>query len=267
MAHNLMAKRATLEQRSRRLTLIVVGVLVFAGVVAIATSALMTWAVQGTLAHWLLLTTFTAERLLPLVGAGLLLGQMPLWRWPVAAALLVAGIATGLPWHDELMQVLAPLPGAPTHFFLVGPLACLLAGLLLVLPPSLRFWPSLLVMPVLGAALALAVDFSDPTFHDRTYLPWALVTTVWVLLTAGLVAGIFTASWTMIASRVFGSWLLAIGALYGGAYMASKQTELVPPPFVAPPVISGSFPGFDPILKSFERWGPRRRTLQDGREG
>jgi hypothetical protein len=259
-----MAKRANTKLGSRTLTLIVVGVLVFAGVVAISASALLTWMAQGTLSHWLLLTTFTAERLLPLVGVGLLLGQMPLWRWPLAAAFLVAGIATGLPWHDELMQVLAPLPAAPTHFFLVGPLACLLAGLLLVLPPQWRFWPSLIVMPVLGASLALAVDLSDPSFHDRSYLPWALVVTVWVLLAAGLVAGLFTAPWTMIASRVFGSWLLAIGTLYGGAYMASKQTTLVAPTFVAPPVTSGSFPGFDPILKSFEHWGPRRRTLHDG---
>ncbi|MBB4953880.1 hypothetical protein H4S14_001940 [Agrobacterium vitis] len=252
--------------RSQTATLIVVGVLVIAGAVAIAMSAVLTWMEQGTLRHWLLLTTLTAERLLPLVGTGLLLGQMSLRRWPVAAAFLVAGIATGLPWHDELMQILAPLPAAPTHFFLVGPLACILAGALLVLPLHWRFWPSLLLLPVLGASLALAVDFSDPSFHDRTYLPWALVAAVWVLLTAGFIAALMTAPWTMIATRVFGSWLLAIGALYGGAYMASKQTELVPPPFVAPPVTSGSFPGFDPILKSFEHWGPRRRSLNEGRE-
>lgn len=260
-----MTRGATVLCRPRTPTLVIVGVLVFAGAIAIAASALRTWMAQGTLEHWLLLTTFTAERLLPLVGAGLLLGQMSARRWPVAAAFLVAGIATGLPWHDELMQILAPLPAAPTHFFLVGPLACLLSGALLVLPLRWRFWPSLVLLPVLGASLALAVDFSDPSFHDRTYLPWALVTTVWVLLAAGLIAALFTAPWSIIATRVLGSWLLAIGALYGGAYMASKQTELVPPPFVAPPVASGSFPGFDPILKSFEHWGPRRQNLNEGR--
>jgi hypothetical protein len=261
-----MAGRASDARLLRSPTFVGVSILVICGAAAIIASAVMAWTEQGTLDHWLLLTAFTAERLLPLVGTGLLLGQMPARHWPIAAAFLVAGLAAGLPWHESLLLLLAPLPAAPTHFFLVGPLACVLAGLLLVLPPGWRFWPSLLLMPALGASFALAVGFSDPSFHDRAYLPWAFVTTVWVLLAASLVTSALTAPWTMIATRVFGSWLLAIGALYGGAYMASKQTELVPPPFVAPTETTGAFPGFDPILKSFERWGPQRYAPGDRRQ-
>ncbi|MGV1896993.1 hypothetical protein GOZ84_16730 [Agrobacterium vitis] len=231
------------------------------GAIGIGASAVWTWLDQETLDHWLLSTTFTIERLLPLIGTGFILGQLPRRRLPLALLVLAAGFVAGFVWRDMWMQLLAPLPAAPSHFFLVGPLACLLAGAILVLPLPLRFWSGLALLPVLGIALSLAISFSDPSLHDRLYLPSALSAALWLLLVSGLVAGIVTAAWTRIASRVYGSWLLAIGMLYGGAYMASKQTTLTPPPFADPPAASDDFSGFEPLFKSLDRYGPQRPVL------
>ncbi|MBB4010160.1 hypothetical protein [Allorhizobium taibaishanense] len=240
---------------------------VFTGVVVVALSAGWTWFAQGTLDHWLLSTTFTIERLLPLVGAGFLLGQLPArFRLPVLL-ILGFGLVSALITRDTLMLLLAPLPGAATHFFLVGPIACLIVGLLLVLPAQMRFWPAMILMPSFGSALGLAIYFSDPSLHDRFYLPLALPVALWLILIAALVTGLVTAAWTRIGVRVYGSWLVAIGMLYGGAYMASKQTQLVPPPFVEPPPASGDYPGFQPLLKSLDRHGPQRPVLGTDHSG
>lgn len=233
----------------------------FLGVVAIGMSAGSTWFAQATLDHWLLSSTFTIERLLPLAGTGFMIGQLSgRQRLPV---LLVLGFGffAGFATRDMLMLMLAPLPAAATHFFLVGPIACLIVGLLLVLPAQMRFWPALILMPMLGSALALAIYFSDPSLHDRLYLPLALPAALWLILISAIAAGVATATWTTIGVRVYGSWLLAIGMLYGGAYMASKQTQLVPPPFAEPPPASGDFPGFQPLLRSLDRHGPQRPVL------
>ncbi|MCM2291335.1 hypothetical protein NAC44_03205 [Allorhizobium sp. BGMRC 0089] len=245
----------------RRRLQVALAVLALAMAAALVSTAVETFRAQGSLDHWLLITTFTAERLLPLIGAGVIFAQVPLQRLPFLLILMLLGGFSGFAHRDVLMQLLSPLPAAPTHFFLVGPIACIIAGVLLVLPPTLRFWPGLLLMPVLGASFALAVDLSDPSLHDRFYLPLAVTAALWVVLTAGVIAGSSAAPWTAIASRVFGSWLVAIGLLYGGAYMVSKYTVLTPPPFEQPPAPTGDTPGFDAVLKSFNRWGWTRPAV------
>ncbi|MDQ0458109.1 hypothetical protein [Rhizobium paknamense] len=209
-------------------------------------------------AFWLLEPVLTAERLLPLIGAGMIIGQLEALRRIPAFLALALGTAAGFAFKEALITLLKALPGAPTHFFLVGPLACLLAGLILVLPPRLRFWPGLPLLLGLGALLALAADFSNPGLHDIRYPPLSVLAGLWLILIVALAASLFKQGWTGIASRIAGSWLLAIGALYGGAYMASRQTELTPPPFSQPVVSSEAFPGFAPVLKAFDRIGPQR---------
>ena len=222
------------------------------GALILVASAALTALADGSLDHWLLSTTLTAERLLPLVGLGLVLGQCPQTRLKPAILLLLAGFVGGYFGHQPLMRLLAPLPAAPTHYFLVGPMACLLTGALLALSPAMRFRPGVFLLPVIGASLALAIRLSDPSLHDWRYPPLAMLLSVWLVFAIAGLARLVNAPWSLIAARVFGSWLLAIGALYGGAYMAAKTVELTPPPFVQPVRGSGDYPGFGAVLDAFE---------------
>ncbi|MGG7516332.1 hypothetical protein ACQ3G6_00415 [Allorhizobium undicola] len=207
---------------------------------------------------WLLEPILSAERLLPLIGVGLVIGQLsPLPRIGAAIA-LISGMTLSLAFKQDVLSALARLPGAPAHFFLVGPLGCFCAGAILVLPPRLRPLPALPLLLAAGGFLALAADFSNPGLHDRRALPVGLGLMIWIILAIALPVSLQQKSWTATASRIAGSWLLAIGALYGGAYMAARQQALVPPEFSAAPPADGIHPGFSPVLKAFDRTGPQR---------
>lgn len=220
---------------------------VLAGAVALALFALS----SGGFGSWPLLTVFTAERILPLVGLGLLLGQLPRRALPFALAALVLGGAAGILLREPFFALMAPISGAAAHLFLTGPIACVLIGLPLVLPRGIRPWFALPLLAPAGAALAVATLLGDPTLHERSYLPLAFAAEIWISATLALAAAAFDRAWLTVAARIFASWLIAIGFLYGGAHMAAKRTALEPPPFPPLPA-DGEFPGFGRVLQELD---------------
>ncbi|GEO85192.1 MULTISPECIES: hypothetical protein [Alphaproteobacteria] len=226
--------------------------LALTGLVAIAVA----YALSGQ-ARWVdfpLASLITAERLLPLVGLGLLLGQMRGGGMAVAMALFVVGAGLGIAFREVFFVLAARLPGAGAHMFLTGPIACVLIGVPLVLPRAIRPWFAFPLLAPAAAVLAIATLLGDPTLHARSYLPSALAVEAWLIVSIAFLVSGFYRPWLAIAVRIFASWLIAIGLLYGGAYVASKRTAPEPPPF---PAMSGADEdeGFGPILKQLDGAG------------
>lgn len=221
--------------------------LALAGAVVLAALAYR----AGGQGNWLLASVFTAERILPLVGLGLLLGQLPRRALPFALASLVFGAVAGILFREPFFTLMARVPGAAAHLFLTGPIACVLVGVPLVLPRGARAWIALPLLPPAGAALAIGTLLGDPTLHEWSYRPLALAAEIWISATVALAAAAFDRTWLTVAARIFASWLIAIGFLYGGAYMAAKRTALEPPPFPALPA-DGEFPGFGRVLQELD---------------
>lgn len=211
----------------------------------------------GAYVDWPLASVFTAERLLPLLGLGILIGQLPRKASSFAIVLLLAGIALGFVFREKFYELMAPVPGAAANMFLAGPIACLLIGVPLVLPRGIRPWLALPLLVPAGAVLAIAGLLGDVTLHARSYLPSALAAEVWIVAGMALLAAAFRQGWAMIGARILASWLIAIGFLYGGAHLAAKQNGLVPPPFPVS-VETGEFAGFETVLEQLDRAGEAR---------
>lgn len=204
--------------------------------------------------RWLLLDLCSAERLLPLFGLGLLIGQLPQSARLAAALLLVAGAVLGLLLREHVYLLLAPIPGAAANLFLTGPLACVLTGLALVLPRPARPYVALPLVPLVAAAIAIATRLGDPTLYAPHYLAQALLAQFWFVAAIALPVMRFDPPWLSIGSRILASWMIAIGLLYGGAYLSARDKNLTPPPFAALGG-EGAFAGFEPLLSALDKAG------------
>ncbi len=186
---------------------------------------------------------FTVELLLPLVGVAVVLGQLPgrIKTWAVLA--LILGAAGGLLFRETLYGLMAPVPGAASHLFLAGPLACAMVGLVLILPPAWRPWIALSLLPAIAAALAVATHLGDPALFAPHYLGSAFALQSSILLAVSWLVARFQHPVLHTASRILGSWMLAVALLYGGAYVAGRDAGLVAPPFPPIPVEEGASSG------------------------
>ncbi|MCQ2003418.1 hypothetical protein [Rhizobium sp. NRK18] len=230
-------------------------VLFLAGTGLILLSSIREADVQGNLLRWALQPSLSFDRLLPLIGFGFLLAQLPARSRLVAIALLIAGMAAGFGTRDIFLKAVAPLPGAGTHFFYAGPLATLAVGLCLVLPVRWRPWPALPVAFVIGMLLAILVSLSDLTLHDRFFVPQNLAASLWTVALAAALGLLARFPWAGTATQIMGSWLIAISLLYGGAFAVSKDREFHPPAFAAAPSGEGDYPGFATVLGELDAQG------------
>ncbi|RKE86125.1 hypothetical protein [Rhizobium sp. AG855] len=173
----------------------------------------------------------TVELLLPLVGVAVVLGQLAQAQRVWALVAIVLGAAIGLLFREAFYILLAPVPGAAAHLFLAGPIACALTGLILILPPAMRAPVALPLLPVIAAALAIATRLGDPALFARHYLETAIALQVSILAAVAWPVAHFPHPVLQTASRILGSWMLAVALLYGGAYVAGRDGGLTPPPF------------------------------------
>lgn len=202
-------------------------------------------------------TVITAERLLPLIGLGMLLGQLPRRAAALSVTLLLAGAILGVTFRERAFELMAPVPGAAAHMFLTGPLACILIGVPLVLPQGLRPWLAVPLCAVAGAVLAIATVLADPTLHALSYLPATFAAQVWLVAALAAIFAAFDRPWLSVATRIFASWLVAIGLLYGGAHLAARRIAFEPPPFPTLP-LEDDEAGFSPILEQLDETGGAR---------
>jgi hypothetical protein len=199
--------------------------LAVAGLFAAAAVALM--ANRSAFAGWFLPYALAPERVLPLIGFGVACGLVRARMLAVALALFGLGIAFGTAVHLWLILTIYNLLEGTTHLSLTSPVGCLVIGLALV--PGARLLPWLLPIAafVEGVTLALAVFLTDPSLHDPLFIWTPLLAATWIVLAIALTLKAFQRGWTAIFGRILGSWMVAVGVLYGGT---SLLPILKPPP-------------------------------------
>ena len=192
------------------------------GVVAIALLAK-----ENPFARWILSAVFAPERLLAQFGLGVACGLVSARVFGAALLLFGLGIVAGSVGQDWLLWVLYNVPEGPTHLFLTGPIAFLAIGLALV--PGARLLPWLLPLAAIaaGAMLSLAIMLTDPSLHDPAFTWTPVLAAFWIVAAVSLTLHAFRQGWFPIFGRILGSWLVAIGLLYGGA---SLMPRIRPPP-------------------------------------
>jgi hypothetical protein len=199
--------------------------LVALGLVGIAVTALM--AKESPFARYFLLEALAPERVLPLIGLGAACGQVGTRSFSTALLMFGLGILLGSVGQDWLLWVLYNLPGSPIYLFLTGPISCLAIGVTLL--PGARLLPWLLPIGsiVAGAMLSLAIFLNDPSLHEPAFILTPVLAAFWIVAAVALTVRAFWRGWVAIFGRILGSWLVAIGLLYGGA---SLLPVLKPPP-------------------------------------
>jgi hypothetical protein len=201
------------------------------GLIAIAAAALT--ADSSPLARWILSDTLAPVNVLPLVALGVAFGLIGPRALLAALVLFGLGIAVGPLAEDRLLQLLYPIPGAATHLFLTGPVSYLAAGLALVVNARWRSYTAPPAAALFGVMSGLAIKLTDPSLHDPAFTFTPALTAVWIVLAVALTLRGFWRDWFLVFGRILGSWMLAIGLLYGGAALIPKKAP--PPPAVALP--------------------------------
>ena len=209
--------------------------------------AIVLWPAAGEspLAWWILHSALAPERVLPLIGLGIAFGLVG-GRACVAGALLFGvGIAAGFIFHKPILDPFWAIAYAAENNFLTGPIASVVTGLLLV---SGRRWRPWLLAPaagIVGVAFALAIVVTDPSLNDPTNARTGVLIGLWIVGAVSLSLRAFRRGWFDIAGPIAGSWLIAIGLLYGGVALLPRPT--IPAPSVPPPrpgIGPPSEPGF-----------------------
>ncbi len=208
------------------------------GLIAIAAAALLPALRDDPLARWILTDTLAPARILPLLGLAAVLALVGARAMIAALPLFALGIAGGLAAEDRLLWLLDKVPGAATHLFLTGPISYLAAGVALVVGARWRVFVTPVASMIFGAMLGLTIKLTDPSLHEPAFTWTPLLAACWVVAAATLTLRAFRRGWFAIFGRILGSWLIAIGLLYGGASLLPPKRE--PPPAVALPPAPGA---------------------------
>ncbi|MEW5420831.1 hypothetical protein [Amorphus sp. 3PC139-8] len=237
--------------------------LVVAGVGILIILILRDPADRGVIAGWIVSDAAAPARLLPLIGLAAASALVPASFALAGLAVFSAGVLLGSLELALLLATLGALPGAESHLFFTFPISSVAAGLVLLAPSAIRQWLLPLAALIAGAVLAVATKITDPTLHDPAIFVTGVVVAVWTLVAVGLTVRGFRRPWFSIPARILGSWLVAIGVLFGGAALLARPplpelppaqpTEALPVP---PP--EDAFPDLAP---------PRRDPLDLGADG
>jgi hypothetical protein len=217
-------------------------ILVALGASALAATAL--FAKQSPLARWILVETLAPARVLPLVGMSVAFALLGAPILILSLTLFVVGVGSGLYTEDLLLWALDSVPGAATHSFLTDPISYLVAGLALVVGARWRAGMAPVSAAIFGAMLGLSVRLTDPSLHVPAYTWTPVLIAFWIVVAVTLTLRAMRRTWFDIFGRILGSWLIAIGVLYGGASLIPKRNppEVAVPPTTAPggkPAIPG----------------------------
>jgi hypothetical protein len=216
------------------------------GLFAIATLALLPAANQNPLTRWLLTETLAPARVLPLIGLGVAFALVGARLFMAALVLFACGIAGGLRAEYWLLWTLDLIPGAATHLFLAEPINYLAAGAALIASTRWRNYVAPIAAVVFGATLALTTRLTDPSLHESAFTVAPVLIAFWIVIAVSLTLRAFRRGWFLIFSRILGSWLIAIGILYGGASLVPKREP--PPPTIPPPSSPEPMPGPDSTI-------------------
>ncbi|WP_102959095.1 hypothetical protein [Mangrovicella endophytica] len=180
---------------------------------------------------------FTSGPLLPLAVAGVGLASSRNGSRPrmVSVAAVVLGLAGGLFLRDSLLWPFLSRIDVFGRLALLPPAACMLSGVVLLLPGGVSALLEPLAAILVGVVATFEASLNDP-FGNPFGLPvGAALAALWLvsfLVAAGAVLPIRA---LLIGKRIAGSWLLAIGLLLSGLQFLPKQPGLQEPTPMANP--------------------------------
>ena len=193
------------------------------GLIAVAALTFLPALRESPLTSWILTETLSPARVLPLIGLGAAFGLIGLRALVAALVLLAIGIAGGLFAEDRLLWILDAVPRAATHQFLTGPISYLAAGFTLVPSARLRPYVAPATAMIFGAMLGLTIKLTDPSLQEPAFTWTPVLIAFWIVASVSLPLRAFRRRWFPIFGRILGSWLVAIGLLYGGASLVPLQ--------------------------------------------
>lgn len=204
------------------------------GLCGIAAIALLPAMKENPLARWILTETLAPARVLPLIGLGAAFALVGRRVLGTGGVLFGLGLAGGLFAEDRLLAVLDAVPQASTHLFLTGPISYFVVGAALASGERLRGFLAPTAALILGAMVALAIKLTDPSLHAPAYTWTPVLVACWVVAAMAMTLRANRRGWFSIFGRILGSWLVAIGLLYGGASILPKRQPALPPPMAIP---------------------------------
>ena len=198
------------------------------GSVVLGVIVLRPAAPESPLAWWILNSALTPERILPMAGLGVALGLVSAPAFAAALLLFLLGLYVGFLAQNPLLAMLIGVPHAAMHHFFTGPIASIAVGLALIAGTRLRPFALLPIALAAGAVQALAIVVTDPSLHDPTNSITGVLIALWIVAAVSLTARAFRRAWFHTGARILGSWLIAIGLLYGGAALLPRRETPLP---------------------------------------
>ena len=192
------------------------------GAIGIALVALEPVESRSLVSWWILERAISIEKVLPLIGFGAALSVLSRQLSLVNIVVFLGGAVLGFRIQDRFIALMAFAPDAADHLFLTAPISSIAAGLLLIAPARTKTWLAAPAALLVGAMLAVTIALTDPTLNSREVSIVGVALGLWVVAVTALSGQAFYRSWFPIALRILGSWLLAIGLLYGGASLVKR---------------------------------------------
>jgi hypothetical protein len=182
------------------------------------------------------------DRSMALAGLGLAVGLMR--RTKLVALIALPAAMLGSFWGaPQLLVIFQAWHGLWSAIGLIGPLGLILAGLALLLPRGAKVGVLPLLAALIGLGLGISIEVDRPAADPTLGFAFA---SMYVSLGIGLAAVLVTAAlresavsgrgWVIVATRITGSWLTAIGLLLGGLQLLPPNMPdaaiipLAPPP-------------------------------------
>jgi hypothetical protein len=168
-----------------------------------------------------LLTAYA--QVLAIAGLGVALAQTTHRRRIFGILLFTAGLVAGLAIKDPALSALVARPGAFEQTAFIAPAVCILAGTAIALP---MLAPGIAALTGLGSGFLIALN--DPTFGETRFGAGAAAAAFWLLLAPLTVLPRLDARAVRLGSRIFASWLVAIGLMLAAARFYERAPA--PPP-------------------------------------
>jgi hypothetical protein len=210
------------------------------GLAALAIALFYPRATKSNFEFGLLYTITRYDQALPLVGIGFAIAKLPLRLCLAGLIVFAIGIPAGGLISGWIVVVLSQNPGLAGYVFLIAPVCCLIVGIALAGPNRIG---SLLTLPAAflsGSALGLVVRFNDPSVAQRSFAAGAVLSGLWLTVPPLLLWRQLERPWFPIAGRIFGAWLIAIGAMLAASQLIPRPLPPEPPAEAIPPSEPGA---------------------------
>jgi len=160
-----------------------------------------------------LFTLSIYDLVLAMLGLSVTIGMAERRHEVLAIVIAFLGVmAPMLLFFDPIFHAILQSP-LGHELFLIAPIAVMLSGVVLWLPPSLRRFAAPVAAAVVGFSLSLFIGLDDFGIGIKEFALAAVIGALWILLVPGLMLRPFRGSWLTIPARIIGSWLMVIAVI------------------------------------------------------